>query len=271
MIRRYAAYPNVIWCLSNEWHYTGKDKSYWDSVGMLIRKEDPWMNRNGYLRSLSTHQQTRIDFQFFDTHWPTFACIQYGVRNKGYKKADKNEWKPSGGTKYHEGDEWGNAGILFNLGHNMPVVNDEYGYAGEPDDESANDITLTRKKHRQIMWGIYMGGGYGSTGDQYKYKNPPGQPYFTADWHYIPEYDDIKHLIGLFTKKGIHYWEMSSANALVTTGKRIYVLAKNIIKDHVTIVFLLNGMVQNIIFFWIFETEFFYYCHCRNDCILIMS
>lgn len=225
MIHRYAAYPNVIWCLSNEWNYTGKDKDYWNRLGMIIRKEDPWMNNKGNLRMLSTHQQTRIDFQFFDAAWPTFACIQYGVRNKGYKKTDKNEWKPSGGTKYHHGDAWGNAGILFNWGHDMPVVNDEYGYAGEPDDESAGDnITLTRKKHRQIMWGIYMAGGYGSTGDKYFYKNPPGRPYFSADWHYIAEYGDIKNLIDFFKK--IPYWEMSSQNDLVQSGNRIYVLAK---------------------------------------------
>lgn len=224
MIHRYAAYPNVVWCLSNEWNYTGKNRSYWNKMGRIISKEDPWMNNKDNLRMLSTHQQTRIDFQFFDVAWPTFACIQYGVRNKGYKETDENEWKPSGGTKYHHGDEWGNEGILFNLGHDMPVVNDEYGYAGEPDDESVRDGTqLTRTKHRQIIWGIYTAGGYGSTGDKYFYRDPPGRPYYSADWHYIAEYGDIKRLIDFF--KQVPYWEMRSHNDIVTSKGRAYVLA----------------------------------------------
>ena len=43
------------------------------------------------------------------------AIIQYGG------------WNPD----YTNGDQWGNAGIVHNLGHNMPVVNDEYGYIGQ--------------------------------------------------------------------------------------------------------------------------------------------
>jgi hypothetical protein len=214
---RYAAYPNAIWCLSNEWEYTKKPRSYWNTLGTIVRTEDPWSSQGGFLRPLSIHQRTRIDFQYFDTSWPVHAIIQYGVRNPGAS--------PAGTPEYASGDQWGYAGIRYNWGYNMPVVNDEYGYAGEPDDASVSGApTLRRTKHRQIMWGIYTAGGYGSAGDKYMYRD--GRPYFGANWHEPAEYGDITRLIDFFTTKGIQYWKMSTDPALKTSGTRVYVLAK---------------------------------------------
>jgi hypothetical protein len=208
-IARYAAFPNAIWCLVNEWNYSPKRKSYWNAMGTIVRSEDPWTSEEAFLRPLSIHQRTRIDFQFFDVNWPVHAIIQYGVRN----------------GKYSNGDQWGNQGILDNLGHSMPVVNDEYGYIGEYDDESVKgDPTLTREKHRQIMWGIYAAGGYASAGDKYSYST--GRPYFSGHWHHPKEYEDIKRLVDFFTTKGIEYWKMSSQNSLITAGNRVYVLSR---------------------------------------------
>lgn len=207
-IDRYAAFPNVIWCLVNEWNYTPKSQSYWNAMGTIVRNEDSWISEGAFLRLLSIHQQTRIDFQFFGVSWPIHAIIQYGVRNK----------------KYSDGDAWGNQGIKYNLGQNMPVVNDEYSYIGEYDDKSVKGApTLTRAKHRQIMWGIYTAGGYASAGDKNKYSD--GRPYFSGYWHNPKEYGDIKRLVDFFTTKGIEYWKMSSQNSLITSGNRIYVLA----------------------------------------------
>lgn len=208
-IARYAAFPNVIWCLVNEWNYTPKSQSYWNAMGRIVRDKDPWISEGAFLRPLSIHQRTRIDFQFFDASWPVHAIFQYGVRNK----------------KYSDGDQWGNLGILYNLGHNMPVVNDEYGYIGEYNDKSVKgDPNLTREKHRQIIWGIYAAGGYGSAGDKYGYST--GRPYFSGHWYQPEEYRDIKRLVDFFTTKGIEYWKMSSQNSLLTSGNRVYVLAR---------------------------------------------
>ena len=46
----------------------------------------------------------------------------------------------------------------------MPVLNDEYGYIGKPD-RFAGWSPLSRDKHRNIIWGIAMAGGYGAAGD----------------------------------------------------------------------------------------------------------
>lgn len=237
IIARYAAYPNVIWCLTNEWEYTDKTKSYWNNLGPIIYDEDPWTIGGNYPRLLSIHQRTRVDWQFEDAEWPSHIIIQYGVRNPMAS--------PKGTPPLSHGDAWGNLSISYNRGHNMPVVNDEYGYAGEPKDDSekkqkqdtskvedASTVNsdefqvFTRKKHRQVMWGIYTAGGYGSTGDKYQYEDLPGRPYFGANWHAIAEYDDVKHLIVFFTTKGIEYWKMSGNNSLVNSGERVYVLAE---------------------------------------------
>jgi len=226
VLARYAAYPNVVWTLVNEWNYRPKPRNYWNVMGQIVRCEDPWMEEAGFFRPLSTHQQTRINFQFFDQSWPVHAIIQYGVRNKDKDLDD--EWKNTGKTKYRHGDEWGNAGILFNRGHAMPVVNDEYGYIGEPRDESAVPVdTLTRIKHRNIIWGIYIAGGYGSAGDKYTYED--GAPYGASSktgWHDPAEYQDIQRLVKFFTTKGLAYWKMSSQNGLIRSGNRVYLLAE---------------------------------------------
>jgi len=226
VVARYAAYPNVIWCLTNEWNYTKKPREYWNRMGPIVRGADPWAQEGPLRRGLSIHQQTRIDFQFFDQSWLSHAIVQLGVRNGQATQADEWGRDTTNKVKYVHGDDWGNASILFNHGHDMPVVNDEYGYIGEPKDRSAGDVPFTREKHRRTLWGIYMAGGYASAGDKHMYQNPPGRPYFSADWHDIPEYDDVQHLAGFFTTKGIEYWRMASRNAAVKRGTRVYVLAE---------------------------------------------
>jgi hypothetical protein len=77
-IARYAAYPNLIWCVSNEWNYTGQPQSEIDHLGAMIASQDPIMYDGPAQRPISFHQQTRIDFQFFGFSWPAHASIQYG-------------------------------------------------------------------------------------------------------------------------------------------------------------------------------------------------
>ncbi|MGI8783307.1 MAG: DUF5060 domain-containing protein [Acidobacteriota bacterium] len=217
VLARYGAFHNVIWCVSNEWAASGKSQKYIDTLGSIVRNEDPWIAERSFLRPLSVHQNTGIDFQFFGSSWPTHAIIQYGIRNKETAAAD--EFKNTGQTKYHNGDEWGNAGIVYNLGRNMPVVNDEFGYLGD-----ASPINLTQTQHRWTIWGIATAGGYISVGDNRG--APTGTPEISGDWLGAPEYDDIRRLVDFFTTKGLHYWKMTSQNSLKTSGMRVYVLAE---------------------------------------------
>jgi hypothetical protein len=207
VLARYAAYPNVIWCLTNEWNYTGKDEAFWNEIGILIRREDPWLREGDSLRPLSIHHQTGYTFDFAGTGWPVHAVIQVGVRN----------------DKFEDGDRWGNHGIQVNSAHGIPVVNDEYGYLGEKD-VSVGQGLFGGDKHRHTIWGIAAAGGYGSAGDIRKFDD--GTPVFSANWQDAPEYGDIARLVGFWTERGIEYWSMSSRNDLVAAGDRVYVLAR---------------------------------------------
>lgn len=206
-LARLAAFHNVIWTLTNEWNYTGRPQEYWDAIGAIVRNEDPWIHHGNFLRPLSIHQRTRIDFQFFGSTWPVHAVIQYGLRNR----------------RYSNGDEWGNAGILFNRGRGLPVVNDEYGYIGER--PQAGVSVYDRDQHRRVIWGIALAGGFGSAGDCGLHACDRTAPIFTTRWLDREEYGDIRRLVRFWTEREIPYWTMLPANHLVTSGKRVYVLA----------------------------------------------
>jgi hypothetical protein len=218
VMARYAAYPNVIWCMCNEWAKasTGtypQDQADFNRMGGLVRDGDPWRAEGKSLRPLTIHNTSRsITFRFFNADWPTYVANQYHYGSAfGY-------------TKY--GDVWGNDGITANLGHNMPVANDEYAYVGHKYSYNGQEVVFTQTLVRNAIWGIAAAGGYGSTADMREHPNGMGIPESTGDWQYQPEYDDIKHLVDFFTTKGIEYWKMTGHNELKTAGTRTYVLAE---------------------------------------------
>jgi hypothetical protein len=224
LVARYAAFPNVIWCLINEWNYAKRPKEFYTRAGQRVRQSDPWAHQNGQPRLLSVHQQTRIDFQFFAEDWLSHAIVQFGVRNR--QKTSSDEWNAKGRAGYRHGDAWGRASIRHNWGYRIPVVNDEYGYIGEPKDVSETDTAvLTRQKHRQILWGIVTAGGYASAGDKTAYPGQ-GKPYFEGFWHPTPEYGDIRRLVNFFTQPELTYWTMSPDTLTVTNGNRVYCLSE---------------------------------------------
>ncbi len=231
-LARYAAYPNVTWCVVNEWNYSTIPQEEWNHLGRLVRQEDPWSREGNLLRVHSIHQQTRPDWNFTDQSWPSHAILQLGVRNRGPSTRIGDEWAAAGksGERFRFGDQWGNHSIVRNWTGRYPIVNDEYGYVGEPQDDSEPKTSgqfarMTREKHRQAMWGIATGGGYGSAGDKNDYGSD-GRPYFSANWHDTPEYGDVRRLTDFFTKRGIEYWRMAPHNESVVAGQRTYVLAE---------------------------------------------
>ena len=220
VVARYAAYSNVIWCLANEWElsargrqYLGKyrqQKSDFDRMGALVRDGDPWMAEGDLLRPLSIHN-TSIDFEFFASRWPTHVIVQYGG------------WNPD----YTNGDQWGNAGIVHNLGRKVPVVNDEYGYIGQTYPKPAVRVNMTRTRLRGAIWGIATAGGYGSAGDFRLADDGMGNVELTGEWLDAPEeYGDLKRMINFFTTRGIDYWKMSCHNELLPGASRAYLLAE---------------------------------------------
>ncbi len=236
VLARFAAFPNVQWCLVNEWNYSVLPRDYWNAMGRLARAEDPWSVEGKRPRALSIHQQTRPDWNFAEETWPSHAIIQLGVRNRGASEKIGNEWQaaPDGVKRFTFGDDWGNYSIVRNWTGAQPVVNEEYGYIGEPQDDSAGAkkgggpaVRFTREKHRRTMWGVAVGvavgGGGLAAGDKNDYAD--GRPYISAAWHEVPEYGDIQHLADFFTARGLEYWKMAPHNELVK-GTRVYALAE---------------------------------------------
>ena len=217
-IARFAAYHNVIWCMSNGWNFTNRPQSYWDHEGSIVRKEDPWMSSGATLRPLSIHQGSGLQFNYPPpTHtWPTYAIIQLRGSDTPHL---------GGPASYLDiPDAWGNQGITANSNLSMPVVNDEYGYIGSSVQTSRGTLQLTRTNQRHIIWGIATAGGYGSAGDATALaKND--FPWLTSDWEDEPEYGDIRRMVDFFTTKGIQYWKMASSNGL-TSNTRVYVLSQ---------------------------------------------
>jgi hypothetical protein len=248
-LARYAAFPNVIWCSTNEFDLAGKPDSkrtiyFWNQIGNILKDEDPWhYSDDGRQRPLSIHEAlgdpgnpTPGLFDYFDSGWATHDILEVAgdfISNPSwypyFQQITNNLYTQRNPPL---ADQWGNFGIIPNLNHGMPVVNDEYGYAG----------SINRTENRQALWGIYVAGGYASMGDCYddqgRDRNQQGNDYnygmcswSHGDFYDMGEakgvHDDAKHLIDFFTTKGIEYWKMRSSNSLVDNFRteRVYTLA----------------------------------------------
>ena len=236
VIARYAAYPQLLWCLTNEWSYSRYPREFWNDLGQRFAAEDPWTldpatHDARAPRALSIHQQTRPDWNFPDDTWASHEIIQLGVRNRGTTTRVGDEWKPAPDDikAFRFGDDWGNHSIVRNWNGRRPIVNDEYGYIGEPKDDSegrrrdGSSAVFSREKHRRTAWGIAVGGGYGSAGDKRDF--PEGRPYYSGLWQPTPDYDDLSRMIAFFTRGDVPYWRMRPANDIVSGAPRVYALA----------------------------------------------
>jgi hypothetical protein len=208
VIARYAAYPNVIWCLTNEFQRTGRTLEYLNTLGDRLRAEDPWIQQGEGLRPLSIHPLGRKGegdlFKLGNRTWPVHVILQTG--------------------RFRPGDPQQYSDMVANRRFGMPVVNDEFGYMGDTLGAWGRDAGYSRELHRNSMWAIYMAGGYASTGDKNKY--PHGRPYKSSIWHEQPEYEDIANLVKLFTTKGVEYWKAQPDAADVLSGGRVYLLSQ---------------------------------------------
>jgi hypothetical protein len=199
VLARYAAYPNLIWNLTNEWEFTKHDRAYWNRTGELVRAEDPWMEEAGRLRALSIHQKSRLDFVYADAGWPTHSIVQVNQRQG-----------------YAFGDEWGSVSIQTNSGQGRPVVNDELGYY----DQTHKGIHVDRAQIRRSLWAIMTVGGYGTAGDASLVAG--GLIYKSGRWHDLGGvYDDMRILHE--TLQSIpRWWEYREQPAIIRSGQRIY-------------------------------------------------
>src|SRR6185295_14446228 len=96
-VARYAAFPNVIWSLTNEWQCTNTPASRWDTLGGCLKNGcsdsflraylgDPWFAQGSNLRPLTVHPAHKFPamtgpivgqcFSFFGSAWPSSVSLQ---------------------------------------------------------------------------------------------------------------------------------------------------------------------------------------------------
>lgn len=239
-VARYAAFPNVIWCLTNEWQLSKPpepyaQEAYWNDKGAILRGEDPWSVQDGSsppnVRPLSIHARNDHLFQFFDAAWPTYAVIQDGIRNG---RACPGE-VPKDPPHFDEPDKWGSYSICNNLGRGMPVANDEYGYIGDVKPTPCPQTAFPRQGHRRVAWGIATAGGFGSAGDARAYaafNGQQAQPFFSGDWQPAAEYDDLRRMVAFMTTRVFNWWRLArdvsvvpGATGCTPPASRVYALS----------------------------------------------
>jgi hypothetical protein len=231
-LARFGAFPNVIWSLANEYgainvpactatrswlNGISSLQTYFNTMGSILRNEDPWNAVSTNPRALTIHQQPSATWDFLTATWPAHASLQFGTNQTSCSRC--------GGANScagNNGDDWGNFSIVNNLSncsgtpYNLPVVNDEFGYIGK---------IASVDKHRHAAWGIAAAGGYGSEGDTNAAANT-AQVVLYGDW--VNEgsyYSDIKRMLGYIPVQ-TNWFQMSSDNGVVTGGTRVYAMSK---------------------------------------------
>lgn len=153
---RYGSYPNVWFCLTNE--YDIRKPKFTEqqivAIGEKFREMLPYQN------PLSVHPSQRDwDPELNCGKWNDHVIFQNKIKNL-WMAADK-------------------ADLNYYRGGMIPVVNDELAYQGEGDGWLEEDVL-------EAFLGIFLGGGYGSTG--YKSGQKLGQ-YFAGN------FDAAKHSV----------------------------------------------------------------------------
>jgi hypothetical protein len=141
-VARFAAFSNVMWDVTNEYHLF-RDEAWTNRMGAYIKERDPY----DHLTSVHGHGQ----FPFRTEKWADFAMYQAWDEGGGY------------GFMRHNREE------QKKTGRPMPQVNEEYGYEDHyPQGWGDNKKAPARSadNRRRLAWGMYMAGGYQTTGER---------------------------------------------------------------------------------------------------------
>jgi hypothetical protein len=146
-VARFAAYANVMWDVTNEWHLF-RDEAWVERMGAMIAQCDP------YDHMISVHG--RGDFPFRMSPWCDFAMYQCWDEHGGYPFMLQNRRQQE------------------QAGRPMPQVNEEYGYEDHypyPWGEGRKWPARVADNRRRLAWEMTMAGGYQTTGER---ANVPG-------------------------------------------------------------------------------------------------
>ncbi len=201
---RLAAYTNVAWDVTNEWHLF-RDAWWVERMGTHLKASDPY----GHI--LSSHG--RGEFPWRLSQWPDFAMYQIWDEAGGYEPMLKRR----------------NAQIA--LGRPLPQINEEYGYEDHyPVKWGGNRRPPSRSadNRRRMAWQISMAGAYQTTGERANSgegengKPTPGGWINGGFEESMTMLAGYRHLVDFFLS--IPYYELEPSQALGLDGA--LVLAK---------------------------------------------
>jgi hypothetical protein len=140
-VARLAAFSNVMWDVTNEYQLF-RNEAWANKMGAFIRKCDPY----DHLMSVHGHGQ----FPFRQSPWADFAMYQRWDESGGYQFMLENRRKQA------------------QTGRPIPQVNEEYGYEDHYPTWGGNRKAPARSadNRRRLAWGMYMAGGYQTTGER---------------------------------------------------------------------------------------------------------
>ncbi len=141
-VARLAAYSNVMWDVTNEYHLF-RSEPWVERTAKLVKSVDP------YQHLLSVHGHG--EFRFRTSPWVDFAMYQ--------------SWDEGGGHEFMLRQRQAQA----KAGRPMPQVNEEYGYEDHyPARWGGGRKAPARSadNRRRLAWGIVMAGGYQTTGER---------------------------------------------------------------------------------------------------------
>jgi hypothetical protein len=147
VVARLAAFDNVMWDVTNEWHLF-RNEAWVEQMGRLIKDCDP------YDHLTSVHGKGV--FPFRNSPWVDFAMYQSWDEHGGYAFMLRNRREQ------------------VKAGRPMPQVNEEYGYEDHypyPWGEGRKWPARTADTRRRLAWQMTMAGGYQTTGER---ANVPG-------------------------------------------------------------------------------------------------
>ncbi len=197
VVARFAAFPNVMWDVANEYRLF-RDDAWAEKMGALVKACDP------YDHLTSTHGHG--DFRFRTSPWADFAMYQ--------------SWDEGGGYAYMLKNRRDQAAA----GRPMPQVNEEYGYEDHYPTGWGGARTWPARNadsRRRLAWEMTMAGGYQTTGERANDGTGAG-PDTGGGWvngrgnEQMTMLLGYRHMVAFFTS--IPWWELEPRDDLAGAG-----------------------------------------------------
>lgn len=229
---RLAAFPNLMWDVTNEYRLF-RDDDWARQMGAFLKSCDPY----GHLMSVHGHGT----FNFRADAWADFALFQ--------------SWDEHGGNAYM----LANRQAQQKIARPIPQINEEYGYedhypVGWGDDR--RPPSRNADSRRRLAWEICMAGGYQTTGERANDGTgapaPSGGGWINGRASGRSElWQAHAHLAAFF--RSLRWWRMEPRNdllrgggfCLAEPGKQVAIYTGS---DRPEAVFLAEGTYQAALF-----------------------